>query len=394
MSTLAQWLTFLQQPFGLDGATRIAVGAAVAGIGLAGIVALVMWRSLRRAARRRHGGQGAMDPTLARPSASVPATTTEPVAPLATLQPVVISRPLPDVMTEVAARPVRISGPTQPLKLNRGEVFGAPPAAPGSVAVAERSAPELAEMAGLVPVDRIPAEMAMEGLDLLVPQMPEAPAAERAGLAETAHATAQAQYERGLALLAGATGEPVEGPRQAIACFRRAQQIWTREAAPERWAAVENDIGRAYQEILDEHRAANLRTAIEHHLAALEIFDPVRHAMSWAWTQAALGAAYQNLPVGSALANARAAVAYHQRALDVFTQENAPLAWAWNQNNLCAAFELMRGGAEGEWVARLRDAAACYEAALEVYTREANPVQHQIVARNLTRVCAELRVLE
>jgi hypothetical protein len=130
-----------------------------------------------------------------------------------------------------------------------------------------------------------------------------------------------------------------------------------------------------------------------HHESALEVFDPAAHAMNWAWTQAALGAAYLSNPRGSAIANARAAVAYYQRALDVFTPENAPLAWAWNQNNLGAAFETLRG-AEGERVASLGDAVQCYELALRIFTHEAYPAQHQVVARNLARVQAELRALE
>jgi hypothetical protein len=208
----------------------------------------------------------------------------------------------------------------------------------------------------------------------------------------TSPAQAELEYRRGLELLAIAHGA-VQPLRDALAHFRRTQELWTREQAPEQWAKVQNDIGRVYQALPDGDRATNLRTAILYYQTALEVFDPVKHAMKWAWTQSALGAIYQALPNGSAIANARAAVAYHQRALDVFTRENAPLAWAWNQNNLGTALETMRGGEDGDRVAHLHDAVRCYQAALEIYTTS-YPTFHEVVTRNLARVQRELHVLE
>jgi hypothetical protein len=210
----------------------------------------------------------------------------------------------------------------------------------------------------------------------------------------TAEALAEQEYRQGLRLLARQSTDRATALRAALACFRRAQEYWTRDQVPERWATIQNDIGRVYQELPSGDRAHHLQTAIMHHESALEVFDPAAHPMHWAWTQAALGAAYLNNPRGSALANARAAVAYYQRALDVFTPETAPLAWAWNQNNLGAALETVRGGAEGERVVCLRDAATCYELALRVFTSEAYATQHTLVSRNLERVRGELRALE
>jgi hypothetical protein len=204
---------------------------------------------------------------------------------------------------------------------------------------------------------------------------------------------AEQAYRQASALLAQPGGD-ARTLREAVTLLRRAQEVWTREAAPERWAALQNEIGSAYQEMPSGDRAANLSAAIAHHESALEVFDPVRHALSWAWTQSALAAAYQCLPTGSSISNARAAVAYHQRALDVLTPESAPLGWAWNQNNLGAAYELMRGAADGDRVRALQDASACYTEALRVYTASRFPVQHQIVTQNLLRVEVELRAIE
>lgn len=206
-------------------------------------------------------------------------------------------------------------------------------------------------------------------------------------------AAAEEAYRQARTLVAQIDGD-LSALHAAVAQFRRAQEYWTREAAPERWAALQNEIGSVYQEMPSGDRAANLSAAITHHESALEVFDPVRHALSWAWTQSALAAAYQSLPTGSTISNARAAVAYHQRALDVFTLENAPLGWAWNQNNLGAAYELMRGVSGGDRVRALQDAVACYHAALGVYTASVYPIQHQIISQNILRVQDELRAIE
>jgi hypothetical protein len=213
------------------------------------------------------------------------------------------------------------------------------------------------------------------------------------GAAASTISAAEEAYQRAHELLAQHGGD-AETLRTAVALLERVQQVWTREVAPERWAALHNDVGSAYQDMLTGDRTAHLREAIAHHESALDVFDPVRHAMSWAWTQSALAAAYQSLPTGSVISNARAAVAYHQRALDVFTPFNAPFGWAWNQNNLGAAYELMRNVSDGDRVRALRDAAACYAAALRVYTRANHPVLHQIVTLNLQRVESELAAIE
>jgi hypothetical protein len=268
-----------------------------------------------------------------------------------------------------------VSGrPSVPALPTRNEVGAVSTVSTGGVAVAERQT-------GPLPVD-------------VVTQAERAQPGEAFRATPDLEAQAEADYRRGHQLLAQLDGDRVEVLRRALSHFRRAQEVWTRESMPERWATLQNDIGRVYQELPDGDRAAHLRTAILHHQVALEVFDPVRQPLNWAWTQSALGAAYQNLPVGSAVANARAAIAYHQRALDVFTAQNAPLAWAWNQNNLGTAFEAMPGGPEGGRVEQLREAARAYEAALEVYTAEQYPTQHQVVKRNLARVQAELKALE
>lgn len=392
MSILAHWLTFLAQPFGLDDEARIILGASVAAVGIAGLVGVFLRHKWRAGTSARQATINAPTQTNKSPSkvmtGATPAleqATTRDTEPPVRSAP--ITRPTPTLITEVIARPARTSMPSQPIVITRGEVPSTPLGS-GAVAIADRPRHEQLDVRDLISVDG-----AMEGLELLDPRTPRSVSPDdRALLASDMGA--QEQYQRGLALLAGIHGESSRAPEEAVVCFHRAQAVWTREAAPERWATVQNDIGRAFQLMPDTNRTMCVRLAIEHHESALEIFDSVHHARSWAWTHSALGAAYHIRPVGSPLTNARAAVAHHEQALDVFTQQNAPLAWAWNQNNLGAAYEMMRGGAEGEWVANLRNAVTCYEAALEVYTRDTHPLPHQVVTHNLERVIEELRGLD
>jgi tetratricopeptide (TPR) repeat protein len=376
MSAVWTWLVSNVSGLPLDSDTlRLTVGAGMLLGGLA-----LLWAFL---ARRRRGHRRARQ-TVAPARGEAPATTAPAVAvapavrAAAPEQPAATPLPAPSIPSAGVYRERgerRVS--SQPLGAAHGATLAATtaPAPARAVAVAERPADPL---------------LASAGTETWMPPTTaphDTPAAD-------AEARARALYRRGLQLLASAEANRVQALHEALDCFRRAQEIWTRERAPERWAAIENDIGRVYQEMPDGDRVAHVRAAIAHHHAALDVFDPVSHSINWAWTQSALGAAYQCLPTGSALANARAAIAYHQRALDILTRENAPLAWAWNQNNLAAAYEMMRGGADGEWAAHLRDAAECYAAALEVYTAEAQPVQHQVIARNLARVRSELATLE
>ncbi len=382
MSAFWTWLVSNVSDLSSSGDTlRLVMGA---GMLLSGSALLWIYLALRHRGHRRvhQKAAAAADRTLATvASATVVASVVPPAAQEHALATV-------PAVPAIGAAINRESGEwrlnSRPLAGGRSIAHATIPLPVGSVAVAERPAgPSLAsvEAASWMPPAAAAAHTPAAVATTTVPS-------------GNPQALARAEYWRGLELLESAETNRVQALQEALACFRRAQEVWTRESAPERWAAIQNDVGRVYQEMPDGDRVAHVRAAIAHHHAALDIFDPVSHPINWAWTQSALGAAYQTLPTGSALANARAAIAYPQRALDILTRENAPLAWAWNQNNLATAYEMMRGGADGEWAAHLRDAAQCYEAALEVYTAEAYPVQYQVIVRNLARVHSELKTLE
>lgn len=390
MSVVWAWLQAAASnlPAGI-GAWRALIGAGFLAVGLLMLVALGGRRLARIRARRQPAA------TSPQPDADIAPT---PVVPT------VASAASPASPTSTRGEPASaVTGPRVALdeaRWKRGEwhVITGPLANPRPASLSAPTGP-LAPATPVAIAERPSVPLAVDTTVALWAAPPVLPAPEHTTPASNAPSPspdehAEQEYRRGLELLSRTDGNRAEKLREALACFRRAQDVWTPDLAPERWAVVQNDIARAYQELPDGDRATNLRTAIMLHQAALDVFDPIQHAMNWAWTQSALGAAYLSLPTGSTIANARAAVAYYQRALDIFTRENAPLAWAWNQNNLGAAYETMRGGAEGERVAHLRDAVHCYDAALEVFTSEEYPAQHQLVSHNLARVRAELKALE
>lgn len=384
------WLHVLTSALGLGGASPMAwtpLGIAAIGVGTLGLVTYALVKAFaRRRARRLARDRTAKLPEITSPPLVMPLAgerDAPPHAPVHQPNDVIAGQPTAPLRDRSEWR---VTGSAQSRPLTPVDDIAAADTGPlRAVAVAAREAADMVEApddatsgATQVSSQRQPESLVRSVLAIPTPTGP-APAA--------------VAYARGIELLSTSAGSEV-ALREALAQFRRAQETWTRELAPEQWAIVQNEIGRVYQELPGADRATNLRTAIMHYQSALEVFDPVRHAMNWAWTQSALGAVYQALPSGSPLANARAAVAYHQRALDVFTRDNAPLAWAWNQNNLGTALETMRGGEQGERVADLRQAAACYEAALQVYTAAEHRAHHDVVARNLARVQHELKILE
>ena len=67
----------------------------------------------------------------------------------------------------------------------------------------------------------------------------------------------------------GSTRENLE---EAIGCFRRALEVYTREAFPGNWAAVQNNLGAAYSNRIAGERAENLEEAIGRLRRALEVY--------------------------------------------------------------------------------------------------------------------------
>ncbi|MEG4582773.1 CHAT domain-containing protein [Microcoleus sp. MON1_C5] len=177
----------------------------------------------------------------------------------------------------------------------------------------------------------------------------------------------------------------IEGVRAAnielaISCYRSALEVYTRENYPEDWAATQNNLGNAYRNRIEGVRAANIELAISCYRSALEVYTRENYPEYWATTQNNLGAAYTNRIEGVRAANIELAISCYGSALEVYTRENYPEYWAMTQNNLGAAYT---NRIEGVRAANIESAIACYGSALEVYTRENYPENWAMTQNNL-----------
>jgi CHAT domain-containing protein/tetratricopeptide (TPR) repeat protein len=183
------------------------------------------------------------------------------------------------------------------------------------------------------------------------------------------------------------TGDRGENLKKAIACYKAALEIFTREKFPVKYATTQNNLGVAYSNLPTGDRGKNLKKAIACYKAALEIFTREDFPVQYAKTQHNLGIAYRNLPTGDRAENLKKAIACYKAALEIRTKEDFPVQYAGTQNNLGVAYYDLPTGDRGE---NLKKAIACYKAALEIFTREDFPVQYAKTQHNLGAAYHEL----
>jgi tetratricopeptide (TPR) repeat protein len=169
----------------------------------------------------------------------------------------------------------------------------------------------------------------------------------------------------------------------AIAAFRAALEVWTRERVPLDWATAQNNLGTALSTMGErEEGVARLKEAVAAFRAALKVGTRERVPLDWAMTQNNLGTALGALGERQeGVARLEEAVAAFRAALKVRTRKRVPLQWATAQNNLGTA--LARLGEREEGVARLEEAEAAFRAALEVRTRERVPFHWALTQENV-----------
>ena len=153
-----------------------------------------------------------------------------------------------------------------------------------------------------------------------------------------------------------------------------------RDEDPDLWAATQNNLGNAYQELPTGDRAENLQSAIAAYEAALRVFTEEDYPANWATIHNNLGNAYGDQPTGDRVKNLRSALAAYDAALRVLTEEDYPANWATTQNNLGTAYVQLPIGDRGE---NLRSAITALEAALRVYTEEGYPAEWAMTTNNL-----------
>ncbi|NEO39720.1 MAG: CHAT domain-containing protein [Moorea sp. SIOASIH] len=176
------------------------------------------------------------------------------------------------------------------------------------------------------------------------------------------------------------TGHKAQNLEQAIACYQSALAVYTREAFPEKWASTQNNLGSAYRDRITGHKAQNLEVAIACYQSALAVYTREAFPEKWASTQNNLGSAYRDRITGHKAQNLEVAIGCFQLALSVYTREAFPEKWALIQNNLGNAY---RDRITGQKAQNLEVAIGCFQLALEVRTREAFPVDWAMTQNNL-----------
>ncbi|MFM2380942.1 MAG: hypothetical protein RLZZ143_3525, partial [Cyanobacteriota bacterium] len=184
----------------------------------------------------------------------------------------------------------------------------------------------------------------------------------------------------GIAYLYRMRGERANNPELAIAAFKEALEVYTRDAVPEYWAGIQNNLGLAYSDRIKNERADNLESAIEAFKLSLEEYTRDAFPEDWANTQNNLGAAYYDRILGERADNLELAIAALNLSLKVYTRDAFPEQWAGTQNNLGAAYY---DRILGERANNLELAIVAYNQSLEVYTPTAFPIDCLRTGRNL-----------
>ncbi len=172
--------------------------------------------------------------------------------------------------------------------------------------------------------------------------------------------------------------------RQAAAAMPfhgEAAEIYRRLGLLEDWAREEYNLGTAYCDLPESGAPAKWQSAIAHFRRALEVRtkekDPIRHAV----TLQNLGSAYRELSCGDRPANGRAAIECYFQALRILNRASFPAQYAALHNNLGNAYLSLPGS--GDEVRRnLRRALAHFGKALEVRNRAERPCDYGVTQFN------------
>ncbi|MGA3031735.1 MAG: hypothetical protein ABSD70_00530 [Terracidiphilus sp.] len=183
------------------------------------------------------------------------------------------------------------------------------------------------------------------------------------------------------------TGDHTANHRKAIACFEAALRVRTEQEFPLEWASTQNNLGNAWSKLPTGDRAASLGKAISFYDAALRVLTEREFSQIWAATQMNLGVAWSELPTGDRAANLSKAIGCYEAALRVFTEQKFPQDWARIQNNLGIAWSELP---TGDRAANLENAIDCCEAAQRVYTEQEFPQDWAWTQSNLGNAWSDL----
>jgi len=179
---------------------------------------------------------------------------------------------------------------------------------------------------------------------------------------------------------------------KAVAAYREALKVYTREQSPQDWAMTQNCLGDVLTKLFDrasgDDRAKYIREATAAFRAALEVYTRRSFPHEWAMTQNNLGNMLTRL--GERVSEAegtkylRDATTAFRASLEIYIREQAPEQWAATQNNLGNALQRQGERLSGEAAMLfLAEAVAAYRDALKVYTLEGFSQQWAMTQNNL-----------
>ena len=188
------------------------------------------------------------------------------------------------------------------------------------------------------------------------------------------------QNNLGIAYQDRISGDKPEDLEKAIRHFDLALSVRTQENLPYDWAATQTNLVKAYRNRVKGNQARNLEKAIDCANRALEVYTKEGFPDEWAKLQNNLGTAYNERIFGNRADNLEAAISSYHAALSVHTKKHYPFDWAATQNNLSSAYLYrIRGDREDN----LEKAIGCLTLALEVYTKKSYPVRWAANQNNL-----------
>ena len=175
---------------------------------------------------------------------------------------------------------------------------------------------------------------------------------------------------------------------EAVAAYRQALEVYTRETLPQQWAMTQNNLGATLGDQGIRTGGERGTLLLAEAVAAYASLPPgPRPRIIWGCP------GDQGIRTGGERGTqllAEAVAAYRQ-ALEVRTRETLPQQWAMTQNNLGATLGdqgIRTGGERGTQL--LAEAVAAYRQALEVRTRETLPPQWAQTHDNLAKAYVAL----
>jgi CHAT domain-containing protein/tetratricopeptide (TPR) repeat protein len=189
-------------------------------------------------------------------------------------------------------------------------------------------------------------------------------------------------------------GDKASNMEIAIAGYETVLTVFSRDAFPQDWAGVQNNLGGAYGNRIFGEKAENIELAIASYTAALSVYTRDAFPQDWARTQYNLGTAYRNRIFGEKAENIELAIASYTNALSVRTKDAFP------QNHADTSFNL---GIAYQDAQRFTDAYTTFQSAIETVellrgeivsgdeSKRKQAEEWNSLYRRMVEVCLELK---